>query len=1841
MGLLLGGLATTGVSNSAAADSGTQVETSNPGETADGDNLLQFSSVGHVLGFSRDGVILASASHMLKTEFVNANAVAPEADQSSSGEAGDGAAPLSRVTYDNIWDDVTVIYEANEGVILKSTYYVSATEVGVPVDRIRLGYNRPVSIDENGNLVVAYENGTMVESAPVAWQEIEGERRPVAAAYALYGEREVGFSLGDYVPGVPVIIDPSLTWNTFLGGSGGNGGYAIAVDGSGNVYVTGESWATWGNPVRAYTGDADAFAAKLDSDGNLTWNTFLGGSGLDRGHAIAVDGSGNVYVTGESWATWDSPVRAYAGDEDAFAAKLDSSGNLTWHTFLGSSSHESGYGVAVDGDGNVYVTGESWATWDSPVRAYAGEADAFAARLGADGSLTWNTFLGSSRFESGHAIAVDASGNVYVTGCSLATWGSPVRAYTGGNDAFVVKLNSGGNLTWNTFLGSSSHELGFGVAVDGCGNVYVGGYSQATWGSPVRAYAGDADAFAAKLGADGTLTWNTFLGGSGGDYGRAIAVDGSGNVYVSGLSLAAWGSPVRAYAGDEDAFAAKLDSSGNLTWHTFLGSSSHESGYGVAVNGDGNVYISGDSSATWGNPVRAHAGDGDAFAAKLDSDGNFTPSHESLDYFKISEGHGIKYHVTDDYNSLDCNVWAASQYAESGKPHDIDFVFTLVKSGEEGGYFRNSSLGGEVSRNVDGKNLTLLYAGFPSGNQANFYLNFSLPRFFDSGDAWTIGNREHGVEHIGAYTVNGAYFGDCIRVAIDDSSNTADYLRGVGYFVLARDVGIVELVFDRANGDSVLYEYVEHGSLTRHTLSGTVCADSVPVEGIVVQLSNANWGTRSVTDSSGTFSIQAYGPDVILRVGYDEDGDDVFEFDDSYPRRHCVNNITSDIAGLCLDLRPSITQAWTSATVRGPEISEFPAGTESVCVNYDYDNLAGSVQKIIWYDGEHNQKGVAEHTTEHESGTGTWTLRHSDIFGAGGDFSADLFIDDILLASVSWSVGVEPIALDVPFLTQYPPGTAFSESMNCGQASSLMIFSYWDNTSPEVEGIIAIDEWLNSRFGDPINDYNGWYTDRTRLETLAREYAQWPYSQAANGWTLDQVELELARGHPVIVAVAGVLNGYYWEDSETPSWQPIERDYSENGHWLVATGFEDGYVVCNDPGTAYGHGIRYDSADFDTAMWGWEDSSGWDGSVVVVIPSPVASFDHSPDNPGLSQEVAFSAALSHDPDGQLVSYQWDFGDGCTGSGIQVNHSYSTPYDYVATMTVTDDDGNHDSTMKVLPLPTLQGGWFTMPSRGTPRLDTANMSDDDMERIYEVIRLALDIDEARLRLLGEENAIDQSAVDRLLNQIHPDKQDPRLVTTDIVKDNALSLEDELFIEFVTGVTQAGLIRIGLVVPGLQWVTLVGQWFDVLAEGAEMLGLQLGEQKTLGDMGSVTVAVPGLGRMEVVWLRPPEDRVIVNLYLQETSHRGGMIIAVGEWRDRFTLKWEENACSTLPVWNDFEFPPANSLADPESLIEHVHIVRMHSPGGITVHDTEGRMTGVVDGDTLEEIPGSVYDDELETVIVFAPSVPPSEYEVVGACDGDYGLGVMCVEHGDSTPLRVTRVPIAADVRHQYLVDWSALTQGGQAVTINVDSNADGEFEETIVTAPPNTPSNPSPGDDTYVAPESVVLEWSGGDPDGEDTVTYDVYFGMAEDPPLVSESQSDTTYAPSIQENTDYHWKVIARDNHGLTSEGPTWDFRALSACFIATAAYGTPTAQEIDILRDFRDEVLLPSKLGADFVSLYYQCSPPIAEFISRHEVLRTIVREGFLDPLVAMVRNSQCLWLGSRYNSTYEPDTLT
>ena len=374
-----------------------------------------------------------------------------------------------------------------------------------------------------------------------------------------------------FSPSYAAVISPTLTWNTFLGTDYHRPGPRRGHRQLRQRLLRRVQRRRLGAPVNGFAGNTDAFVAKLNGSGHLVWNTFLGSpTGDDWAYGIAVDGNGNARVAGYSTEGWGlSPVNGYAGGEDAFVARLDTNGNRLWHTFAGGSGNDRGYGIALDGSGNGYVTGYSGSGtgWSgTPVNGHAGSDDAFAVKLNASGSRQWYTFMGSSSGDYGQAIAVDATANAHVTGYSNADWGSQtIVRWVAGKDAFVARLNSSGGQVWNTFLGGNGNEQGNAIALDGSGGVYLSGDSTATWGSPKRVFSAGSDAFAAKLSSAGQLQWNTFLGSANNEYGLGVAADGAGNSYLTGYGKAPWGSPVEPFTfhAGEDIIVAKLDAGGN------------------------------------------------------------------------------------------------------------------------------------------------------------------------------------------------------------------------------------------------------------------------------------------------------------------------------------------------------------------------------------------------------------------------------------------------------------------------------------------------------------------------------------------------------------------------------------------------------------------------------------------------------------------------------------------------------------------------------------------------------------------------------------------------------------------------------------------------------------------------------------------------------------------------------------------------------------------------------------------------------------------------------------------------------------------------------------------------------------------------------------------------------------------------------------------------------------------------------------------------------------------------------------------------------------------------------
>jgi murein DD-endopeptidase MepM/ murein hydrolase activator NlpD len=416
---------------------------------------------------------------------------------------------------------------------------------------------------------------------------------------------------------------------SFLGRGGNDASYGLAVDGAGSVYATGQTYfpavPTTAGPFDAgSSGSYDAFVVKLNANGRkIAYTTFLGGSGDERGYAVAVDGAGNAYVTGVTGSS-DLPTTAGAfdtscgGGYDAFVVKVNATGTeLGYATFLGGSGDEWGRAIAVDRNSNAYVIGSTQSAnfpvttgaWDT---SYGGERDAFVVKVNALGTgLAYSTFLGGGGVDQGMAIAVDTMGRAYAAGSSQSpdfptTAGAFEPSPNGSDDAFVVSVNEAGTaLPYATFLGGGKADYAGAIAVDGQGNVYVAGATQSpdfpsTVGAFDTSYGGSYDAFVVKLNAAANgLGYAAFLGGSGDDWGQAIAVDEMGAVYVAGSSQS-FDVPQAAkpfsgsYEGGHDAFVARVNELGTeLAYATFLGGSGEDDATAIAVDQLGSVYVTG------------------------------------------------------------------------------------------------------------------------------------------------------------------------------------------------------------------------------------------------------------------------------------------------------------------------------------------------------------------------------------------------------------------------------------------------------------------------------------------------------------------------------------------------------------------------------------------------------------------------------------------------------------------------------------------------------------------------------------------------------------------------------------------------------------------------------------------------------------------------------------------------------------------------------------------------------------------------------------------------------------------------------------------------------------------------------------------------------------------------------------------------------------------------------------------------------------------------------------------------------------------------------------------------
>ena len=613
----------------------------------------------------------------------------------------------ARVKYQGVYRGVDLIYYGNQGGQLEYDFVVAP---GADPGAIRLGLVREqesgkpkaasrrqkaegrgqdqedsawLRIDRQGDLVVSLGGGEVRFRKPVVYQEESTvdrrsskaknsdtrsetgtaailhsslvTRHYVRGRFVIDRSRTVKFEVAGYDRSRPLVIDPSLAYSTYLGGSQADVGNGIAVDTKGEAYVAGQTcsadFPTLSAEQHSLAGQCDAFITKLDAAGTaLVYSTYLGGSKGEAGSpagnsaaGIAIDSAGDAYVTGITNAS-DFPTTKgsfqttyQGGDSDAFVTKLSATGSaLVYSTYLGGGDSDTGNAIAIDSSGDVFATGETYSnpfptTPGAFQTAYGGRGDAFVTELNPTGTaLVYSTYLGGELQDAGNGIAVDAEGSAFVTGSTYSEFFPVVHAIQencGGynptvippcplaRDAFVTKFSSNGSsLVYSTYLGGSKDDVGTSVALDSLGAAYVAGFTTSI-DFPARpdalqtALAGIQNAFVTKVDPLGgaPFAYSTYLGGSGVDAATAIAVDSNGIAYVTGGTSSSNFPVVSAlqpnlagplvYPGD--AFVSKMDAFGSgLIYSSFLGGGNEDVGNGIAVDGSLGVYVTGSTLST-------------------------------------------------------------------------------------------------------------------------------------------------------------------------------------------------------------------------------------------------------------------------------------------------------------------------------------------------------------------------------------------------------------------------------------------------------------------------------------------------------------------------------------------------------------------------------------------------------------------------------------------------------------------------------------------------------------------------------------------------------------------------------------------------------------------------------------------------------------------------------------------------------------------------------------------------------------------------------------------------------------------------------------------------------------------------------------------------------------------------------------------------------------------------------------------------------------------------------------------------------------------------------------------
>jgi len=552
------------------------------------------------------------------------------------------------ITLKNVYENIDWVIRGTDSGI-KHEFLVHPG--GNPSDiQLKINWAENFLINENGDFVLHNRLGSIIEKQPISFQK----NTEIQTSFMLSGDT-LSYTLAHYDPNQTLIIDPEIAWSTYYGGQEEEYGKDCKADALGNVYLCGHSYSTLfiapGGHQTNLLGVINAFLTKFDSDGNLLWATFYGGSpngGGTNGLGIGIDNQNNVYLTGN---TSDASNIAYNGFKnfllgyiDAFLVKFNPSGERIWATYYGGSGFDFGESCTIDNDGNVFLVGTTYSSNMISHNGFQNEfgdiMDAYLVKFNSNGNRLWATYYGGKGHDHGNSCAVDQDGNVFLLGTTnsglnnlgqMAQDGHQVQ-YGGQTDAFLAKFSSNGNRLWATYYGGNQYDTGNSCAVDNQGNVYITGGTGSSNHIVSPNYAntivGGYNAYVAKFAPNGTRFWGRLIGGNNDDYGQACSVDLEGNIFLgmtTSSEIFAYPELTNTYSGGEyDGLLVKLNTNGQLTWMAYYGGEEIDEVFGNAISPDGSVlYVCGTTKSTSGIALNAHQGSlsgydyEDAFLAKF------------------------------------------------------------------------------------------------------------------------------------------------------------------------------------------------------------------------------------------------------------------------------------------------------------------------------------------------------------------------------------------------------------------------------------------------------------------------------------------------------------------------------------------------------------------------------------------------------------------------------------------------------------------------------------------------------------------------------------------------------------------------------------------------------------------------------------------------------------------------------------------------------------------------------------------------------------------------------------------------------------------------------------------------------------------------------------------------------------------------------------------------------------------------------------------------------------------------------------------------------------------------